>query len=140
MSEKCEYHALFDDSLKRHDYEIRDIKSNVAEIKLSQATVYEKMIGFMDSMSGLPESIKGLTEATLGMQFEIKDIKEDIKDIKDTQNEKDISFKKEMQEVKNNIQIVDEKDKVSILGFIKENLWKILVSLVSFIALYQSLD
>jgi len=64
---KCEYYySLHDDTLKRHDHEIRDIKSELSDLKLSQTEVNTKFVTFMESMSKLPEILESIKEANIG--------------------------------------------------------------------------
>ena len=128
--EKCEFHALHEDTLKRHDYDIRDIKGEVNELKVSQKEVNTKFIIFMESMNKLPEILESMKTAQFELTHEIKGMKEDITEIKKCQST-----------VKKDLKAVDDKSKIDLIPTltksIANNWWKIVIGLAAVIATYN---
>lgn len=117
---KCEYHALHDDTLKRHDHEIRDIKVDVNALKITSAEVNTKFVSFMESMSRLPQILDELKESNIETKHEIKDIKSDLKEIKESQDARD-------KKIDAKIDVIDNESKVNTRTWVRDNFGKLVV-------------
>jgi chromosome segregation ATPase len=116
---RCDEHFLLhEDTLKRHDHEIRDIKTEVNDLRLSQTEVNMKFVIFMESMNKLPDILESMKTSQFELGHEIKGMKNDIQEIKTCQAT-----------VKVDLQAVDNKDKVSILGLVKEHIIEIVLAI-----------
>jgi predicted nucleic acid-binding Zn-ribbon protein len=129
---ECVYHFDHENRLKRNESDITEIKSDLTDLKLSQAEVNTTFVTFMKSMEKNTERQTEILETMKTNQIEtgheIKDMKIDIEVIKKCQNKNE-----------EKLESVDEKSKVDFVLLIKNNIWKVVTFLMAGYAVYMTL-
>ncbi len=111
---KCDHHALHEDTLKRHDHEIRDLEDRVTDNEKEIYGFNVELKEALKTLSKLPEAIQELTKSNIIIHNKV-----------DSSNEKICKLEKDIEEVKDNIQKIDNESKINVRKDLTQNYTKV---------------
>jgi len=114
VNTKCNYHALHEASIKRHDHEIRDLDNRVTDNEKEIYGFNVELKEALKTLSKLPEAIQELTKSNIIIHNKV-----------DASNEKISKLEKDINEVKDNIQKIDNESKINVRKDLTQNYTKI---------------
>lgn len=113
-----------------HEGRIKELEGFRYKIEKDTGIAFTKIGNALEQLQDMPQTMKSIESTMIGMQGEMQQNKKDLVEIKDDMKSFKKEIKDDMKDLSGCINKVDNKDKISIGEFLKQNLWGIIATII----------